>query len=306
MLGQGSLGFTNQPRIIMRSIFKRCGAFTASGTPGYPERSRRMMDQGSSFCFALRANPVPSAIDSATLTGNPGETVTEEAKRAQDIAEAVDGYTATTIPVHVEIAMDQVVLNLQEAEKLLQETRSIALGPCECRTKNRRCDAPVDVCLTLNEASAQAVERESFRRVTVDEALATLRATHKAGLVHLAYRKPGLEATLFCSCCACCCWFLGTLKRFDFHDAVVASSHIAQHEVKRCVGCGVCVTRCPFEAWTQDSDLPTLHPERCFGCGLCVSTCPAGAIAFVPRPAVGSPGSAPGSGSTSVAPNGAA
>ncbi len=204
----------------------------------------------------------------------------------QNAAEAVGHYTATTIPVHVEIAVDQVVLNLQEAEALLREAGSIALGPCECRVKRHRCDAPVDVCLTLDEASAQAVEqREGFRRVTVDEALATLRATHEAGLVHLAYRKPGLQATLFCSCCSCCCGFLNTLKRFDYHDAIVESSQVAEHDAKRCVGCGLCATRCPFGAWTHDSELPALHRERCFGCGLCVSSCPAGAIAFVLRTA---------------------
>lgn len=210
--------------------------------------------------------------------------MTSEANRAQDVAEAVGHYTATTIPVHVGVAMDQVVLNFQEAEALLRKADSIALGPCECRAKHRRCDAPVDVCLTLNDASAQAAEeREGFRRVTVDEALEILRTSHAAGLVHLAYRKPGLDVTLFCSCCSCCCGFLNTLKRFDYHDAVVESSHVAEHDVELCVGCGLCVTRCPFKAWTHDSELPTLHRERCFGCGLCVSSCSAGAIAFVPR-----------------------
>lgn len=213
--------------------------------------------------------------------------MTEEGRRAQDVAAAVNGYTATTVPVHVEIAVHQAVLNLHEAEDLLRRASSIALGPCECRTDAREhCDAPVNVCLTLNNAGTAAVQlRDGFRTVSVDEALAVLRLSHEAGLIHLAYRKPGLDATLFCSCCSCCCWFLNTLKRFDYHDAVVESSHAAQHDVERCVGCGVCVTRCPFEAWTRDSELPMFHRERCFGCGLCVSTCPAGAIAFVPRTA---------------------
>lgn len=213
--------------------------------------------------------------------------MTEEGRRAQDVAEAVGGYTATTIPVHVGIAVNQVVLNLQEAEALLRKAGSIALGPCECRTDDRKhCDAPVDVCLTLDNASKVAAElREGFRAITVDEALAALRRSHDAGLVHLSYRKLGLDATLFCSCCSCCCWFLNTLRRFDYHDAIMESSHVAEHVREHCVGCGLCVTRCPFGAWTHDSELPTLRPERCFGCGLCVSTCPAGAIAFIPRSA---------------------
>jgi ferredoxin len=205
------------------------------------------------------------------------------------LAEVVAGYTATTIPVHVEIAVDQIVLNLGEAEGLLRKANSIARGPCECRANHRRCSAPVDVCLTLNDASGAAVEtRDGFRTVAVDEALAALRLSHEAGLVHLAYREPGLDATLFCSCCPCCCWFLSNLRRFDYHDAIVESSHAAEHDVSRCMGCGLCVTRCPFGAWTHDGEIPTLHRERCFGCGVCMSACPHEAIAFVPRTAAGS------------------
>jgi len=210
-----------------------------------------------------------------------GET---EKVQPQDVAEAVQHYTAQTVPVHVEVAVDQVVLNFQDAEALLRRANSISLGPCECRTKHHHCAAPVNVCLTLNDASGHAVETiEGFRRVTVDEALDALRASHQAGLVHLAYRKPGVEATLFCSCCSCCCWFLNNLKRFDYHDAIVESSHVAAHDADRCVGCGLCVTRCPFDAWTHDTELPTFNREKCFGCGVCVSACPAGAISFGPR-----------------------
>jgi len=209
-----------------------------------------------------------------------------EKRQPQDVAEAVQHYTATTIPVHVEVAVDQVVLNFQEAEALLRRANSIALGPCDCRTKHHRCDAPVNVCLTLNEASSRATETlEGFQCASVDEAMDALRASHEAGLVHLALRKPGLETTIFCSCCSCCCWFLTALKRFDYHDAIVESSHVAKQDVERCVGCGQCVDRCPFQAWIQeqDSPQPSLRGDRCFGCGVCVSRCPTGAISFVPR-----------------------
>jgi len=211
-----------------------------------------------------------------------------EKMQPQDVAEAVQHYTATTIPVRVEVAVDQVVLNFQEAEALLRRADLVALGPCECRAKHHRCDAPINVCLTLNEASTHAAETlEAFRRVSVDEALGALRASHEAGLVHLAYRKPGVETTIFCSCCSCCCWFLNNLKRFDYHDAIVESSHVAEQDVERCVGCGQCVERCHFQAWRQEQDThpPSLNRERCFGCGVCVSSCPAGAISFVPRAA---------------------
>ncbi|UCF10263.1 MAG: 4Fe-4S binding protein [Candidatus Bipolaricaulota bacterium] len=206
-----------------------------------------------------------------------------------EVAEAVEGYTATTIPVHVEIDAKQAVLNLKEAERLLDEAKRIALGPCACRTEKGNCDAPIDTCLALDENCDEALETwDGFRLATREEALATLRAAHEEGLVHLAFRKPGKGVSSFCSCCSCCCWFLGALSRFDYHDAIVESSHVARQDRDLCIGCGTCADRCQFGAWRHSGDdWPELEQGKCFGCGLCVSTCPAAAISLVSRRATG-------------------
>jgi len=210
------------------------------------------------------------------------ETPRTEPKPAPDTKE----YTARTIPVHVELGSQETVLLLREAEKILRGASAIALGPCICRVTEKNCDAPIDTCLALNSASAEMVQTQpGFRYVDVETALRALEASHKAGLVHLAFRKPGAEVTEFCSCCSCCCWFFKELKPFKYSDGIVASSHVARHDVDRCVGCGVCVQRCSFGAWRTEAGVakPTFDPDRCFGCGVCVSTCPSGAITLVPR-----------------------
>jgi len=74
-----------------------------------------------------------------------------EKKQPKGVAKAVDRYTATTIPVRVDVDVKQAVLNLEEAEKILREANSIALGPCDCRRTTQKCDAPIDSCLTLNQ-----------------------------------------------------------------------------------------------------------------------------------------------------------
>ncbi len=53
----------------------------------------------------------------------------ETEKQPEDVAEAVDRYTAATIPGHVKVDMKQTVLNLEKAEKILGEADSTALGP---------------------------------------------------------------------------------------------------------------------------------------------------------------------------------
>jgi len=214
--------------------------------------------------------------------------VSEETDRLEAEAVNLDDYTATTIPVHIDLDVQETILDLSEAEQILRKATSIALGPCVCRATEKNCDAPVDTCLSLNSATAEAVEKQDgFRYVDVDTALEVLRQSHKAGLVHLAYRLPGKEITEFCSCCSCCCWLLTKLKGFDYHDAVIESAHIAQHLPDLCVACGTCVAKCPFGAWlpAEDGGKPTLNRAKCFGCGVCVSACPPHAIAFVPREA---------------------
>jgi Pyruvate/2-oxoacid:ferredoxin oxidoreductase delta subunit len=207
----------------------------------------------------------------------------------EQIAEKLDYYQATTIPVHIDIDVQHTVVDLSEAEAILRAATSIALGDCACRTKDNKCGRPVNVCLAVNQ-SAEELKKEfpSFQHVSVERGLEALRISHEAGLVHLAFRKKGGEITEFCSCCECCCWFLGELKQFDYHDGVVESARVAQHLPDDCVACGLCVAKCPFDAWQagENGHKPTLRTEKCFGCGVCVTACPAHAIAFETRQTV--------------------
>ena len=204
----------------------------------------------------------------------------------EEMAEKLDHYTAMTIPVHIEIDVKQTIVNLPEAESLLRKASSIALGDCVCRVEAQNCDKPVHVCLALNRP-LEEVQQDgaSFHAATIDEALEALKLSHEAGLVHLAFRNKDGEINEFCSCCECCCWFLGNLKKYDYHHGVAESSHIAQHLPDQCVACGLCVQKCPFDAWTagEDGAKPILATEKCFGCGVCVTACPSHAIAFVLR-----------------------
>ena len=195
----------------------------------------------------------------------------------------LDGYSAQTIPVRVPLEAEQHVLVLEEAQRILHVADSVALGPCTCRQTEKRCDAPVDACLSLNTDPSELME--GFRPVTVDEALDALRRSHEAGLVHLAYHKDNGGIKEFCSCCACCCWFLTRMKASGNTRELHASGFVARREDARCVGCGRCVQRCPFDAWTavENGGAPAFDPSACYGCGVCVSACPTGALSLEDR-----------------------
>jgi len=47
----------------------------------------------------------------------------------------------------------------------------------------------------------------------------------------------------------------------------------------KCVGCGACVSSCPFDAITWSGfGMPVVNMEACTGCGICAATCPVAAM----------------------------
>ncbi|MEW6068382.1 MAG: RnfABCDGE type electron transport complex subunit B [Nitrospirota bacterium] len=51
-----------------------------------------------------------------------------------------------------------------------------------------------------------------------------------------------------------------------------------------CIGCGICVKTCPFDAVSIENNLSRIDINKCKVCGICVQKCPAGAIAdFIPQ-----------------------
>ena len=65
--------------------------------------------------------------------------------------EYVGKYTPVTIPVNVSIEGKQKILDLSSVKKILDDAKTIAVQDCGCRTRLRKCDLPLDVCLSLDE-----------------------------------------------------------------------------------------------------------------------------------------------------------
>ena len=203
-------------------------------------------------------------------------------KQLKEIAEDID--RAVTIPVNISIEAEHRVFDLTEVEKILKEATRIAVQPCGCKTEYNNCDAPKDVCLSLNNEVEYALKYNGAREISVDEALDVLKMSHEAGLVHMAYVMKGEEKPgLLCSCCSCCCHTLGGLLRYGIHTHVLSSRLVAIDDRLKCINCGECVSRCVFEARKMVKGELVYKSGKCYGCGLCVSTCPVEAIKMEPH-----------------------
>ena len=195
---------------------------------------------------------------------------------------------AVTIPVNVEIEAEHRVINLEKVKRYLSKADPIVLLDCYCREKRHNCEAPLDVCIYLNDRAELALKSEDFkymnpRKCTMDEALEALARSHEAGLVHMAYALWQDEINAICSCCSCCCEALSGILRFGLAPHLLTSDTVSTTDISECDDCGDCVDRCQFGAREIDNGSLTFKPDLCFGCGLCVSTCPTNAITLVDR-----------------------
>nr|MDO8097808.1 4Fe-4S binding protein [Candidatus Njordarchaeota archaeon] len=195
----------------------------------------------------------------------------------------VNRLKPVTIPVNISIQGQQTILDLSSVEKILKSARILAVEECGCRDRLHKCDAPLDVCLSIDDSAKVAVEGGA-RKVSGSQALAILNRSHKAGLVHVTYTTKGQEKPEYiCSCCSCCCHSLSALIRFGISDHVVSSEYVASDNRETCNDCGTCVRRCQFHARQLVDDKLRFNQAKCFGCGLCVTTCPTNSITLIER-----------------------
>jgi len=77
---------------------------------------------------------------------------------------------------------------------------------------------------------------------------------------------------------------LPLLLRPEVKESHVFESGVVAHlDTVRCRDCGLCVTWCRFDAFSEDADGIVLDPDRCEGCGVCAHFCPSGAVTMQPR-----------------------
>ena len=193
------------------------------------------------------------------------------------------------------IAADSLpdVLDWERATAVVEQARSHAVSYCYCRHKaehlGERCDAPKEVCLSLNAGADFIIRRKFGRAISRDEAVAVLHKARKAGLVQIADNVQN-KPTYICNCCGCCCGQLQAINDFGLH-AVNPSGFLPDSDNETCVGCALCSRVCPVTALSMVADRvsakrrnqlsPKVDAERCIGCGVCAESCRKGAMWMV-------------------------
>lgn len=187
------------------------------------------------------------------------------------------------IPVRRSLPVSHTVHRFEDAAAILSNARSLAIGPCACRTAFHHCDRPTDTCIILNIYADYLVERRFARRATRDDALRTLERAEEHGLVHCSANSRMAPAVV-CSCCPCCCGFLRGIAHYNKAGVVSSSNFLPRLDAAACVACGECAAVCPSGAAAVSETHPRFDPSLCIGCGLCARHCAHGAVTMRRRP----------------------
>ena len=138
------------------------------------------------------------------------------------------------------------------------------------------CEHPIEVCLKFDDLADYLIERGLGREITREEALAIIKQSEEAGLVHFVDNAEG-PVKHNCNCCGCSCWNVGTIRRRKIaRDDLMATYFMRTTDDDACVGCGACLDICPVQALTLEDGVAVVDEEWCIGCGLCVPRCPTG------------------------------
>jgi ferredoxin len=176
-----------------------------------------------------------------------------------------------------------VIVPYSVASEVLAQAGRVVLIDCVCRVTADNCQSPRDACMVLGDATDYYLERGLGRSLDQAEAGRVLARAAEAGLVHCtdnpAMRTP---SRVICNCCACCCSFVRGLKEEGLSRTIAASGYVAVTDAASCDACGVCVSRCIFDAREIHGDAVRLITGRCLGCGQCVPACPTGAVRLEP------------------------
>ncbi len=186
--------------------------------------------------------------------------------------------SSKVIPLTESLSDQQWVLPTQQVIEILRNARSFALAPCGCRTRYKRCNNPMEVCLFTNDVADKMVAEGKARHVSLDEAKERLKLANEHGLVHLTFYKPDQYNFALCSCCKCCCHDLQFMTKYHRPDLIAHADYVVEVDVSACLQCGTCANRCVFGAQENEGETVVFHQDKCYGCGVCVTTCPSGAI----------------------------
>lgn len=192
------------------------------------------------------------------------------------------------VPVNQSIEVTHNIASYDDAVRILKSKDKIIAGECACRkqaqTRHEGCGKNMDACFMFGTVGQYYIDHHMGRVISIDEAINILKKCHEDGFVTQVATSLNPEG--MCNCCKDCCGVLKAISRHPEPAGIVFSNHMVFASPEECVGCRLCIKRCPMNVLKLDeTETISVLSKRCIGCGLCVTTCPTGALSLMDNPA---------------------
>jgi formate hydrogenlyase subunit 6/NADH:ubiquinone oxidoreductase subunit I len=220
------------------------------------------------------------------------------------------------LPIQETIDDTRQILPYEEVAKVLDSQDYFVVTICPCKHRKNldpdfpNCEYPTEVCLHFGQLGRYIVENGMGREITRKETEDILRQCAEVGLVHAIDNQQERPDTI-CNCCKCCCVMLEAFHKLKHAEGMSPSNYRVRTNHDTCIGCGLCVKRCPMEALrlkdfpeakgrmtivaegkelkNKTGKVSAANIDFCIGCGVCAYKCPTKSLVLERRAVIHDP-----------------